>query len=84
MTLNIKDAEAERLARELARRTGTTMTGAVVTALRERLAREERKARNADDFVREIMAIADHCSRLPVLDNRRPEEMLYDEHGLPA
>lgn len=28
MTLNIKDAEAERLARELARRTGTTMTGA--------------------------------------------------------
>jgi len=84
VTLNIKDPEAERLARELARRTGTTMTGAVVTALRERLAREERKARTADDFVREVMAIADHCSKLPVLDNRSPEEILYDDHGLPA
>ena len=51
MTLNIKDAEAERLARELARRTGTTMTGAVVTALRERLAREERKTEDVNTLV---------------------------------
>lgn len=84
MSLNIKDPEAERLAREVARRTGTTMTGAVIIALRERLAREERKARNTEDFVREIMAIADHSSRLPVLDDRRTDAMLYDDHGLPT
>jgi hypothetical protein len=68
----------------LALRTGTTMTGAVVAALRERLAREERKARSSDDFVREVMAIADHCSSLRVLDNRSAEEILYDNLGLPA
>jgi len=84
VTLNIKDPEAERLAREMARRTGTTMTAAVVAALRESLAREERKVRNAEDFVREIMDVAEHCSRLPVLDRRSDEAILYDEHGLPA
>ena len=84
MALSIKDPEAERLAREVARRTGETMTGAVVSALRERLAREERKAEDGDTLVEDIMAIADHFSSLPVYDHRSPEEMLYDEHGLPA
>jgi len=41
MALSIEDAEAERLARELAKRTGETLTAAVVTALRERLQREK-------------------------------------------
>ena len=40
MALSIKDPEADRLARELATRTGETLTQAVVVALRERLARE--------------------------------------------
>ncbi len=39
MVLNIKDPEAERLARELAARTGETITETVVKALRERLKR---------------------------------------------
>lgn len=39
MALNIKNAEAERLASELASITGETKTGAIVTALRERLQR---------------------------------------------
>jgi hypothetical protein len=35
-------------------------------------------------LVDEINAIADHCSSLPVLDDRSPEEILgYDEIGLP-
>ena len=37
MALSIKSEEADRLARELARRTGETMTEAVTVALRERL-----------------------------------------------
>jgi antitoxin VapB len=36
MALNIKDAETERLAREVAGMTGESKTGAIRTALRER------------------------------------------------
>ena len=36
MPLNIKDAETERLAREVAALTGESRTGAIRTALRER------------------------------------------------
>ena len=46
MSLNIKNEETCRLARELARLTGETMTGAVTVALRDRLEREKR-LRNA-------------------------------------
>ena len=42
MSLNIKNEETCRLADELARLTGETMTGAITVALRERL-----RARNA-------------------------------------
>ncbi|OFW13821.1 MAG: antitoxin [Acidobacteria bacterium RIFCSPLOWO2_12_FULL_67_14] len=83
MPLNIRNPETERLATELARRTGETKTEAVTTALRERLARlrrERAKRRLADD----LTAIALHCARLPARDSRTPDEILgYDEHGLP-
>ena len=38
MALNIKNDEAHRLAREIAAATGSSLTDAVVTALREKLA----------------------------------------------
>ena len=83
MALNIRNPEAERLAAELARQTGETKTEAVTKALRDRLARlrrERSKRRLAD----ELDAIARHCASLPVLDPRRPDEILgYDERGLP-
>ena len=40
MTLNIKSEEAHRLARTLAQATGTTLTDAVITALRHRVQAE--------------------------------------------
>ncbi len=43
MSLNIKNKEACRLAGELARLTGETMTGAITVALKERLERERRE-----------------------------------------
>lgn len=83
MALNIRNAEAERLAAEVARRTGETKTEAVAQALRERLARLRRvrsKTRLADD----LNAIALHCARLPVLDTRSADDVLgYDDQGLP-
>ena len=43
MSLNIKNEEICRLANELARLTGETMTGAITVALHERLQREKRR-----------------------------------------
>lgn len=39
MAISLKDPEADRLAREVAARTGETLTRAVIVALRERLVR---------------------------------------------
>jgi len=83
MALNIRNAETEQLAETLAKLTGETKTEAVTQALRDRLARlrRERTRRRLAD---ELDEIARHCSRLPVLDARTPDEILgYDEHGLP-
>ena len=84
MPLSIKDPEADRLARAVAARTGETLTQAVITALRERLAREERRAADADTLVDEVLEIGRHCAALPVRDPRPPDALLgYDERGLP-
>lgn len=81
MALNIRNPETEKLAEALVRLTGETKTEAVTQALRERLARlslERPRRRLAD----ELDEIALHCSRLPVLDPRTPDEILgHDEHG---
>lgn len=84
MPLSIKDPEADRLARNLAQKTGETITQAVVTALRERLAREQQNAQTVENLVENIMEIGRHCAALPLLDARSPDEIIgYDEHGLP-
>ena len=86
MALSIRDPETDRLARELARLTGESMTGAIRAALQERLAREKRR-READIERRRqaINAIVERFASLPVLDDRSDEEILgYDENGLPT
>jgi antitoxin VapB len=84
MPLSIKDPEADQLARNLAQRTGETITQAVITALRERLAREQRKDETVENLVEEIMDIGKHCAALPLLDARSADEIIgYDERGLP-
>jgi antitoxin VapB len=84
VALSIKDPEADRLARELAARTGETLTEAVVVALRERLARETGRARTVP-MREELATIRRRCAALPVLDNRAADEILgYDDRGLPA
>ena len=82
MALNIKDPEADALARKLAARMGESLTEAVLNALKERLRRTENARRS--DLVRDLEEIGRHCSNLPVLDDRTPDEILgYDENGLP-
>ena len=85
MSLNIKNDETCRLAGELARLTGETMTGAVTVALRERLEREQR-ARGAERRLREMRIIADRCAKLlrPGPSAVEHGDALYDERGLPG
>ena len=85
MALNIRDPEAQRLARDLARRTGETMTQAVIKALEERLERLRvtQKARRTDRAAR-LMKHGRRFAALPAVDRRSPDEIVgYDEVGLP-
>jgi antitoxin VapB len=84
MALSIKDPEADRLARELAARTGETLTEAVVVALRERLARQAGRT-GVTPLRDELAAIRRRCAALPASDDRSAEEIVgYDERGLPS
>ena len=70
MALNIKDPEADRLARELAARTGETITQTVVASLRDRLKRET--AKSALGLKDEIMDISRRAAALPAAPPARP------------
>jgi antitoxin VapB len=83
-SLNLKSDEAYRLAKELAERTGTSMTAAVIDALRERL-KHARKKETEAEFVERIMAIVKGARQEwsePYLSADH-DDLLYDEHGLP-
>jgi antitoxin VapB len=82
--MSIKSSEAEELARKLASATGETLTGAIVSALREKLERIESRRQPAI-LADQLNEIARRAAALPVLDPRTPEEIVgYDENGLPA
>jgi antitoxin VapB len=93
--LNIKDAEATRLVRELTDLTGESQTEAVRTALRERLqrARAEREAQGARteeearrEFERvwpKIQKIQERIRRLGLAEGMPTDDDMYDESGLP-
>ena len=80
MALSIKSERADQLARELANLTGESITDTVVASLEARLAHERRRRRERD-----LGDIVERFGRLPVLDERDPDEIIgYDERGLPA
>lgn len=83
MALSIKNERAERLLRELAARTGDTLTGAMIVALEAQL--EKMPSRNGGKKLQAKLArIRKRCAALPVLDDRSAEEILgYDEAGAP-
>jgi antitoxin VapB len=84
MALNIKDPATDALARELAARTGESITETVRIAMSERLARLRRQtsvsARTAG-----MQGYIDRGRQRTMLDDRPADEILgYDENGLPA
>jgi antitoxin VapB len=80
MSLIIEDPEAEKLAMELAERTGKPVSQVVKAALRTQLARAPRRVKGT---IEDALAIAHHCASLPTLDPRSPDEIIgYDEDGM--
>jgi antitoxin VapB len=76
MALSIKTAEADELARTLARLTGESMTDAVTVALRERLARERAKRAASADLPARLTALAERLR--PAYDTRPVTQAEWD------
>jgi antitoxin VapB len=90
MALNIKSRETERVVRELAKRTGLSITEAVHQAAMEKLrtmdvGREARLARMTPEQrekLRKMEEISKRAAALPVLDTRTDDEILgYNDEG---
>jgi len=78
MPLNIKHPDADRLARELAKRRKQSITEVVIGALEDALAKE-RRALRAPGVAQELLGIGDRFSSLPSLDQRSDDDILgYD------
>ena len=84
MALSLKDPETDRLAREVARLTGESLTEAVRISLAQRLERERlRRGRPKYGIADRLNEISLHCASLPDLDTRSPDEIIgYDENGM--
>ena len=84
MALSLKDAETDRLAREVAKLTGESLTEAVRKALAERLERERRKRGRDKGLAERLDELAKESAALPDYDTRSPDEIIgYDEYGVP-
>lgn len=82
MALNIKDSETDRLARELAKATGGTITDTVRRGIEERLARVRAAAtlQSHKDDLTELIA---RGRQRATLDDRPSDEIIgYDDRGL--
>jgi antitoxin VapB len=83
VAINIKNAETEQLARELAELTGESMTSAITAAVRDRL--EKIRTAEGVDLAERLVRIGKDCAKhlkepFRTIDHG---ELLYDEKGLP-
>jgi len=83
MAINIKNENTQKLAHELAKLTGESMTAAITEAVRERLARV--RAQRGRGLAERLVEIGKECAaRLKEpYRTKDHEELLYDEKGLP-
>ena len=83
MTLIIRDGETERLARQMAKEAGESLTEAIENSLKERLQRlqQRRRGRIMTEKLEDILRRVDN---LPNLDTRSEDEIVgYDAQGIP-
>ena len=83
MSLHIKSEETHRLARQLARATGESVTVAVREAIRERLERVRESSKR--DELERLLEIGRECSKYLKEPYKSIDHatLLYDEKGLP-
>ena len=87
--LHIEDPKAAALARELAERTGESVSDVVVHALEHEIERNPPRRQETeserDERKKRILAIVAEMHKLPILDFRSADELVgYDEDGLPS
>ena len=83
MSMNIKNKEANQLARQLSKLTGESLTIAVTEAVRERLDRV--RSEHGVDLAERLLLIGRDCAAhlkepFRSIDH---DDMLYDDRGLP-
>jgi antitoxin VapB len=83
MAMNIKNEETERLVNELAELTGESLTGAITTAVREKIVRVKGEKRGS--LAERLNRIAKEAAPLfkEPYKSTEIDELLYDEKGLP-
>lgn len=83
MAMNIKNDEAQTLARKLSELTGESLTRAITEAVRERLERVQNV--QGEGLADRLIAIGKDCATHLKEPFRSAEhgEILYDERGLP-
>lgn len=89
VALNIRNAEADSLATEVAALAGETKTHAVIVALKERRQRLQQQAEAASQvqasLVHQLDQIGLRCAARAIHDSRTADEILgYDATGLPS
>lgn len=83
-TMTILSAKLERLAQELASRTGEDLETALERAVEERLSRVPKKV-SPEQRRAALQKFFDEMRALPVKDPRPIDEIIgYDENGLPT
>jgi antitoxin VapB len=83
MALSIKNSETERLARQVAKETGESLTEAIESALKERLQRLKQR-HHGRIMTEKLEDILRRVDTLPAQDARSEDEILgYDDQGVP-
>jgi antitoxin VapB len=81
MALSIRNPLAEKLAREVAGKSGENITQAIIHSLEDRLEKLKGRRFPADQAV-DLFGIARRCAALPDQDKRTADEILgYDADG---
>jgi len=82
MTVLIRDEEADRMIRQLAERTGETITNAVKGAVSEKLARTPLSDEEIAQRRAKIEAILARLDAMPTVDHRSADEIIgYNDKG---
>jgi len=84
MAINIKNKRSCELAYELSSLTKKNITKAITEAMEMRLLKIKQQSKSYKPSLKErIKEVSLHCSSLPMIDKRTPDEILgYDSKGL--